>query len=89
MSTDWILDNYDRIAAGSGIFVTSRLPAALGTQCSAARADEIARKLGPKVTALGAGELAFQRTVEEIRHCGTLATAKSAQIQAALTAALG
>lgn len=86
MAADWLLANYDRIAAGNGIFITSRLPAALGTQCSVDRAREIAAKLGPKVKALGAGELEFERVVERIRHCGDLKAAKEAEIATALKA---
>jgi aminopeptidase N len=89
MTADWILANYDAIARGNGIFISSRLPSVLGTQCSADRAKDIATKLGPKVKALGAGELAFDRTVEEIRHCGDLKAAKAGEIAAAVKAAAG
>ncbi|WP_253716812.1 M1 family metallopeptidase [Sphingomonas sp. AP4-R1] len=88
MTADWILAHYDSIAKGNGIFISSRLPSVLGTQCSADRAREIADTLGPKVKALGAGELAFARTVERIRHCGDLKTAKSGEVAAALKAAV-
>jgi aminopeptidase N len=89
MTADWILANYDAIAKGNGIFISSRLPSVLSTQCSAERSRDIATKLGPKVKALGAGELAFDRTVEQIRHCGDLKTAKSGEIAAALKVAAG
>ena len=84
MAADWLLANYDKIAAGNGIFITSRLPQALGTQCSVERARDIETKLGPKVKAMGAGELEFARTVERIRHCGALKAAKAGEISAAL-----
>ncbi|PZU09050.1 MAG: peptidase M1 [Sphingomonas sp.] len=87
MTAEWLLANYDKIAAGNGIFITSRLPQVLGTQCSADRAREIEAKLGPKVKAMGAGELEFARTVEEIRHCGDLKAAKAGEVSAALKAA--
>ena len=84
LAVDWMLANYEAIAAGNGIFITTRLPQAFGTSCSVERANEIEAKLGPKVKALGAGELSFARVVERIRHCGTLKTAKGAEIAAAL-----
>ncbi|MDO6414748.1 M1 family metallopeptidase [Sphingomonas sp. BIUV-7] len=88
VTAEWLLANYDTIAAGNGIFITSRLPQVLGTQCSAERAADIQAKLGPKVKAMGAGELEFARTVEEIRHCGVLKDAKADEIAAALKAAV-
>lgn len=87
LAGDWVLANYDRLLAnGNGIFVTSRLPASLGSQCSAAQAARIEQVLGPKVRAAGAGMLEFERVVEQIRHCGDLKTAKGAAIAAALAA---
>ena len=87
MAGDWILANYDALAKGNGIFITSRLPQALSYQCSAERARSIDTLLGPKVKKLGQGELDFARTVESIGHCGTLRQAKTAEIAAALKAA--
>jgi len=84
---EWILANYDKmLAGGSGVFLTSRLPGALGSQCSATQATRIEQLLGPKVRAAGAGVLDFERVVEQVRHCGDLKTAKSAEIGAAITA---
>ena len=84
---EWILTNYDKLlAGGNGIFITSRLPQALSLQCGADRADRINTLLGPKVRAAGAGVLAFERTLESIRHCGDLKAAKSAEIAAAVAA---
>ena len=86
MAGDWILANYAGMASGNGIFLTSRLPAMLGNQCGVDKAARIEAELGPKVRAAGAGELEFQRTVEQVRHCGDLKTAKSAEIAAAINA---
>ena len=83
---DWILANYARLANGNGIFLTSRLPALLANQCGVDKAARIDAELGPKVKAIGAGELEFQRAVEQVRHCGDLKTAKSAEIGAAINA---
>lgn len=85
MAADWILANYEKLAAsGNGIFFTSRLPSMLRYQCSAARADQMERVLGPKVRALGSGVLDFERTVETVRHCGDLKAARGAELAAAL-----
>jgi aminopeptidase N len=88
LAGDWMLANYDRLASsGFGIFLATQLPSALGAQCSAARADQIDQALGAKVRALGAGRLAFDRTLENIRHCGDLRRAREAQLAEALAAA--
>lgn len=82
-TSNWILANYDKLASGNGIFFGSRLPGMLGGQCSAAGADRIERELGPKVEKAGVGLLEFKRTVERIRNCGILKTAKMSEIGAA------
>ena len=83
---DWILANYARLASGNGIFLTSRLPSVVANQCGVDKAARIEAELGPKVRAVGAGELEFQRAVEQVRHCGDLKTARSAEIGAAIKA---
>ncbi|HET9810353.1 MAG TPA: M1 family metallopeptidase [Sphingomicrobium sp.] len=86
-AAEWILSNYGKLAAsGNGIFITSRLPGALGLQCSAEMADRIEKTLGPQIAKAGSGELEFKRTLERIRHCGVLKQAKSAEIAAAFAA---
>ncbi len=85
---EWLIANYEKLASGSnGVFVSSRLPGVLGAQCSAEQAGKIEATLGPKVKALGRGELAFDRTVETVRHCGDLKAARQADLAAALKAA--
>jgi hypothetical protein len=79
-----ILADYDKLAAGNGIFLTSRLPSILGTSCSVERAAELEAQLGPKVRKVGVGVLDFQRSVESIRRCGVLKTARGAELAAAL-----
>ena len=86
IAADWILANYSRMASGNGIFLTSRLPSVLSNQCGVDKAARIEAELGPKVKAVGAGELEFERAVEVVRHCGDLKTAKSAEIGAAIKA---
>lgn len=84
---DWLLAHYDELrAGGNGVFITSRLPGALGSQCGVDRAARIEAVLGPKVRAAGAGVLDFERVVETIRHCGALRDAKAGEIAAAIAA---
>jgi aminopeptidase N len=85
MAADWLLAHYDQLTVGAnGIFFTSRLPSALRAQCSADRSVQMDKVLGPKVKALGAGVLEFERTVEVIRHCADLKAAREGELTAAL-----
>jgi len=87
LAGDWILKNYDKLAAsGNGIFITSRLPGALSSQCGAAQADRVEKVLGPAIEKADVGVLTFRRTLESIRNCGILKQAKSGEIAAALNA---
>jgi aminopeptidase N len=86
MTGDWIFRNYAKLAEGNGIFISSRLPAALNTQCGVEQASRIESVLGPAVKKADVGLLSFQRTVESVRNCGILKQAKAAEIAAALTA---
>jgi len=83
-TADWILANYAKLASGNGIFISSRLPSALGAQCSAEKADRIEKTLVPAVAKANTGMLEFQRTIERIRNCGILKQAKQAEIAAAI-----
>jgi aminopeptidase N len=85
MAGDWLIANWDNLIGGAnGIFFVQGLPGALRAQCSAEKAAKIEAVLGPKIRARGAGLLTFQRTVEQIRHCGDLKTLKEAELAAAL-----
>ena len=86
MAGDWIVSNYQKTAGTSGIFQASRLPTLLSWQCSAERAQQIDTALSAKVAAMGAGELAFERVVEAIRHCGDLKAARGAALTGAVKA---
>lgn len=87
LGTDWILANYESLlASGNGIFITSRLPQALGSQCGVDQADRIDAKVGASIRKANVGLLNYQRTLESIRDCGVLRQAKSAEIAAALAA---
>ena len=86
VATARIFADYDKLAAGNGIFLGSRLPGILSTACSAERSAELETRLGPKVRQLGVGVLDFRRAVESVRRCGDLKAARSADLAAALKA---
>ncbi|HEY7958747.1 MAG TPA: M1 family aminopeptidase, partial [Sphingomicrobium sp.] len=86
LTANWILANYDKLASGNGIFITSRLPGMFNSQCGAAEADRVERELGPKIMKANVGLLEFRRMLERVRNCGVLKQAKGAEIAAALTA---
>jgi aminopeptidase N len=83
-AAEWIFANYAKLASGNGIFLGSRLPGALGLQCSAEAAQRIEKTLGPAVAKANTGMLEFQRTLERIRNCAILKQAKQAEIAAAI-----
>lgn len=85
LTANWILANYDKLASGNGIFITSRLPSMFSGQCGAAQADRVEQGLGPKIMKANVAVLEFRRTLEKIRNCGLLKQAKGAEIAAALT----
>ena len=86
LTADWIFANYTKLASGNGIFISSRLPSMLNSQCGADAADKIERTLGPSVKKLNTGVLEYQRMLERVRNCGILKQAKSAEIAAAFSA---
>jgi len=86
MTDQWILANYDRLASGNGIFITSRLPGMFNSQCGAAEAGRVEQALGPKIMKENVGVLEFRRMLERVRNCGVLKQAKQAEIAAAIAA---
>lgn len=81
---DWLKTNYDALAnSGGGIFFASRLPAMVAGYCSAARADEIASLLRPKLQGK-TGALGLERSIERVRSCGVLKDARGAELSAVL-----
>ncbi len=77
---EWLGRNFDALmSSGGGIFFASRLPAMLGGYCSAARADEIASMLRPRMSGK-TGALELERTIERVRSCGMLKDARSAEV---------
>ncbi len=90
LAADWIIANYSKLAAGgNGIFLASRLPQTLAYQCGVDRARQIETVLGPKVRTANAGVLDFERTVETVRHCGDLKTARAGEIATAIGGGAG
>ncbi|MBU6269160.1 MAG: M1 family metallopeptidase [Sphingomonadales bacterium] len=78
----WIRGHLDQLlSGGGGIFFASRLPQMLSGYCSADRAAEIDRDLGPRLAGK-TGELELNRTVERVRSCGTLNAARRAESSA-------
>jgi hypothetical protein len=84
MTDKWILANYDKLASGNGIFITSRLPGMFNSQCGAAEADRVEQALGPRIMKANVAVLEFRRMLERVRNCGVLKRAKQAEIAAAL-----
>ena len=79
---DWLKTHFDELTSGGGgIFFTSRLPGMVGGFCSAAKADEIAALLRPKLAGR-TGALELERTIERVRSCGLLKTARAAEVSA-------
>ena len=81
---DWLKLHFDELAAGGGgIFFTAGLPRTVSGFCSAARADDIAALLRPKLAGK-TGALELERTIEKVRSCGVLKDARGAELSAAL-----
>jgi hypothetical protein len=81
---DWLKANYDALAnSGGGIFFASRLPAMMAGYCSVGRADEVASLLRPKLEGK-TGALGLERSIERVRSCGILKTARGAELSAVL-----
>ncbi len=81
---DWLGRHFDELTSGSGgIFFTARLPGMVGGFCSAERADEVAALLRPRFAGK-TGALELERTIERVRSCAALKTARSAELSAEL-----
>ncbi|MFT4076483.1 MAG: M1 family metallopeptidase [Asticcacaulis sp.] len=87
LTYDWLKANYDSVAASAGIFSTGRIAALPGVFCSASKADEVEKIMGPKVAASNRGELPFKRMLEGMRTCSVLKDAKSDDVASALKTA--
>lgn len=87
MTGDWFIANIDRLLAGSNGIFFNRIARSFAMQCGADRAARIDAAVGDRIRAAGAGVLDYDRTLEEIRLCGALRDAKSAEVGAALARA--
>ena len=78
----WMRDNLaELLKGGGGIFFASRLPQVLAGLCSVESADAIAHDFGPSLAGKTA-QLELDRTVERVRDCGRLKSARSAEASA-------
>ena len=84
---DWLKTNYEAFNAKVGIFSAGRVASLVGNYCSVAKADEADKLMRAKVQAGGRSTLAFDRTLEGVRDCGALQTARTAEVTAAFKAA--
>lgn len=78
----YMRDHLDALlSGGAGIFFSSRLAQVLGGFCSVDSANAIARDFSPKMAG-NTGQLELDRTIERVRDCGLLKTARGAQASA-------
>jgi hypothetical protein len=75
-------DHLDQLlTGGAGIFFSSEIAQVLAGFCSVDSANAIARDFGPKLAGKSA-QLDLERTIERVRDCGLLKTARGAQASA-------
>ena len=80
----YMRDNVDSLlSGGAGIFFASRLPQYFGGFCSVNKAEAISRDFGAKLAGK-TSELELARTIERVRACGVLKTARAADASAAI-----
>jgi hypothetical protein len=83
---DYIAANLpDMMKGGAGLFLARSLPSVLAGYCSVEKADDMARRFRPMLAGTP-GALELERTIERVRNCGTLKTARGAELSAALAA---
>ncbi|VWX53355.1 M1 family metallopeptidase [Novosphingobium sp. 9U] len=69
---DWIVANLDSLLKGSeGPFYASRIATALGQFCSIGQSEQMIRDLRPRFAGTAAA-LQLERSIEQVRNCGTL-----------------
>ena len=82
----WMRDHLaELLKGGGGIFFAARLPQVFANLCSADKANAIARDFGPSLAGKTA-QLELDRTLEKVRDCGVLKTARGAQASAEIAA---
>ena len=78
----WIHAHLEELLkGGGGIFFAARLPQVFANLCSAQMADAITRDFGPSLAGKTA-QLELDRTVERVRDCGVLKTARAGEASA-------
>ena len=82
MAFDWLVANYDDLAANSGIFAASTLPSLASDFCSVEAADAVEAALRPLVLKHGRGALELDRSVEQVRSCGLLRAHRGKELEA-------
>lgn len=81
---DWLVAHLEELMSGSsGIFLARRVPSVAGGFCSVDRADDLAERFRP-VLAGTPGALSLERTIERVRNCAALKSARGAELSAAL-----
>jgi len=83
MAYDWAVAHYDMLVGSGGIFGATRLPSLPLRYCSVEKAAAVEAAMRPQVVRYKRGELALDRTVEQIRSCGILEAKRGAEIMAA------
>ncbi|WP_091142956.1 M1 family metallopeptidase [Novosphingobium sp. CF614] len=79
---DWAAAHVDRLlASNDGQFFATRLPQVLGSFCSVAWANRIARDFAGKLAGTS-GALELDRAIERVRNCGLLDDMMGEQIDA-------
>ena len=79
----WLHSHLDEMMGSGGIFIVRSLPQALGGACSAELADNIARDFRSRFQGTSSA-IELERTIEQVRNCGTLKTARAAEVTAAV-----
>lgn len=80
MGYDWVRDNIDKLLqGGGGIFVAQRLPMVFANMCSVEGAQAITRDFGAKLAGQ-TGQLELERTIERVKDCGLLKTARAKEV---------
>lgn len=87
MTADWFIDNIDSVLDGANGIFAGRVARSFALQCGVDRAAKIDAGVGRQIRAAGTGVLDYERTLEQIRLCGALRDAKSAELGTALTRA--
>ena len=79
----YVQAHFDDLFGGSNGIFSASLPRMLTSFCSAARANEFARTLIPRLVGK-TGALDLARTIERVRNCGILHDARAAELSKAV-----